>query len=118
MNHFHWEGSYGTRFYIILTGSVRILANLYSIYEELSPSGQISQKKEVQLTEVKVAKAGESFGELALLDNKPRAATIITREETCLAVLEKEYYDQILSKPRCFDNFNGIRGNGDEEVLR
>ena len=47
---------------------------------------------------MKISKAGEYFGELALLENKPRAATIKTIEETHFAVLEKQYYDKILSK--------------------
>jgi len=91
-------GSYGTKFYIILKGSVQILANLLNTIQETSPGGRISEKKEVQLVEVKISKIGESFGELALLENKPRAATIITLEETHFAVLEKQYYDKILSE--------------------
>lgn len=51
----------------------------------------------MQLTEVKISKAGDYFGELALIDNKPRAATIKTLEESYFAVLEKQYYNRILS---------------------
>ena len=75
-----------------------IKANLYSVFEETSPGGTVHQRKEQRLAEVKVSKAGDSFGELALLEHKPRAATIITLEDTHFAVLEKEYYNQILSK--------------------
>lgn len=76
---------------------MQILANLMSTVQEASPSGRTREKKELVLTEVKVSKAGESFGELALLEHKPRAATIKTMEETHFGVLEKQYYDKILS---------------------
>jgi CRP-like cAMP-binding protein len=41
---------------------------------------------------------GQAFGELALLHNKDRAATIQTRENTLLAVLEKADFIRILHK--------------------
>jgi len=46
-----------------------------------------------------VLKAGESFGELALLKGKnaPRAATIISKENTHLAYLERDDFLLILS---------------------
>lgn len=47
---------------------------------------------------VKVLRGGESFGELSLLDNRPRAASVICEQECHLAVLEKQYFDKILSK--------------------
>ena len=49
-----------------------------------------------KLIEVNVLSIGSSFGELALLSNKPRAATIICREECDFAVLEKEDFRKIL----------------------
>jgi CRP-like cAMP-binding protein len=39
---------------------------------------------------------GYSFGELALEDNKPRAASILCLEDSHFAVLEKEDYKRIL----------------------
>jgi CRP-like cAMP-binding protein len=50
------------------------------------------------LIEVKALSAGASFGELALMDNRPRAATIICKEDSHFAVLEKQFFNQILSK--------------------
>lgn len=47
---------------------------------------------------IKTLKLGDSFGELALLDNRPRAATIICDEDSYFAVLEKQLFDKILSK--------------------
>lgn len=68
-----------------------------TVVHDASPGGNTRERKELVLTEVKISKAGESFGELALLEHKPRAATIKTIEETYFGVLEKQYYDQILS---------------------
>ena len=38
-------------------------------------------------------KAGEIFGELALMSNKPRAATITALEETHIATLDRRTFD-------------------------
>lgn len=48
--------------------------------------------------ELKVLDSGNSFGQLALLEKKPRAATIICKEDCHFAVVEKEYFDEVLSK--------------------
>lgn len=42
--------------------------------------------------------AGESFGELALLENRPRAATILCKEDCDFAILEKEQFNEILKE--------------------
>jgi len=51
------------------------------------------------LTEVKVLKEGESFGELALLGGKckPRSATIIAKTESHFCVLDRINFLRILS---------------------
>ena len=41
---------------------------------------------------------GESFGELALINNKPRAATVIATTDLSLAVLSKKNFKYLLSK--------------------
>lgn len=44
-----------------------------------------------------VLKAGNSFGELALLnDNAKRTATIIAKEDCIFAVMEKHHFKSIL----------------------
>ena len=45
----------------------------------------------------KMAK-GKSFGELALITSKPRAATIKCLEETDLAVFDKLSYEKVVGK--------------------
>lgn len=61
--------------------------------QEITSNNEISNE-----IKVKVLKGGESFGELSLLDNRPRAASVICEQECHLAVLEKQYFDKILSK--------------------
>ena len=41
---------------------------------------------------------GDQFGELALLNSKPRMATVIASERTVWAVLDKEPFIKILQK--------------------
>ena len=50
------------------------------------------------LTEIRVLEIGNSFGELALIENKPRAATIKCKENCHFAVLDKLFFLHILSK--------------------
>lgn len=43
-------------------------------------------------------KAGKSFGELALIKNRPRAATITCIEDCHFAVMSKNDYEKVLQK--------------------
>lgn len=46
--------------------------------------------------EVKILNSGKSFGELALMNDKPRAATIHTLSECYFAVLGRDDYQRFL----------------------
>lgn len=50
------------------------------------------------LIDVKTMKSGDSFGELALLNNNPRAATIKCETECSFAVIHKVDYDNFIKK--------------------
>lgn len=50
------------------------------------------------MIEVAILRTGQSFGELALIANKPRAATIRCMSDTHFAVLSKQDYDKVLGK--------------------
>lgn len=67
------------------------------------------EKTENVLTEIKVLNAGSSFGELALMENKPRAATIRCKEDCIFSVLDKRNFEIILSKKNCMEKFYIIR---------
>jgi CRP-like cAMP-binding protein len=49
------------------------------------------------MVEVAECQEGASFGELALLKQKPRTATIHCKENTHCAVLDKASYKQVIS---------------------
>ena len=53
------------------------------------------EKEDDNYKEVAVLPAGASFGELALISHKPRAATIRAKEDCHLAVLEKADYQKV-----------------------
>ena len=63
--------------------------------KEISPL--LQEKLDVKLKKVKVLGAGASFGELALMEKKPRAATIKCDTDCHFAVLEKDHFNDILS---------------------
>ena len=46
---------------------------------------------------IKILDAGEHFGELALLDDSPRSASVMTIEETKLAVISKPSFEDCLT---------------------
>lgn len=47
---------------------------------------------------VKELEAGAGFGELALISNKPRMATIICHANSHFAILEKKEFNEILKE--------------------
>lgn len=47
---------------------------------------------------INIQGAGEYFGELALLDDSPRSASVMTLEETRLAVISKSAFEECLTK--------------------
>jgi CRP-like cAMP-binding protein len=79
---FH-QGNPGSKFYILLQGSCTVYVLLPSSFSP-TPVSQYQQ--------------GDSFGELALLHNKPRAASIECATDVHLAVLDKDDYTRILAK--------------------
>ena len=66
-------------------------------------------EEEVEVTELG---PGASFGELALLQNAPRAASILCKDRTVLAVLKKEHFDSVLKE------FEGRKLNEKLMILR
>jgi CRP-like cAMP-binding protein len=50
------------------------------------------------MIEVNVMKAGQSFGELALITEQPRNATVYCKTECHFLVLDKDDYTQIIGR--------------------
>lgn len=113
-------GQPGETFYIILQGKVGVLlpTSMVSVSNpqpQNTTRGQLTYTKRrlvlsllrrasVSLSpgsdELEVAELtpGHSFGELALLQDTPRAASILCKEKTVLAVLRKEHFDSVLKE--------------------
>ena len=76
------EGDSASHFYLILAGTCAVLK-------------QTGKGKARMAT---ILRQGDCFGELALISNRPRAATVMCREDCHFAVLGKEQYTDILGK--------------------
>lgn len=72
--------SLGNAFYIILSGKVGIKKNV---------TRNIDNWPTTTMEEVNVLKEGDSFGELALINNQPRSATCYCKEDSHLGILSK-----------------------------
>src|SRR5262245_191476 len=85
-----WEGEPGVGMYIIQHGSVTI--SKYFSTEERKVLAMLH--------------AGEFFGELALLDESPRSATAIAKEETkILGLFRPDLFSLLDRKPRLGSKF-------------
>jgi CRP-like cAMP-binding protein len=76
-------GDVGDKFFVILKGSalVRVLA-----------------LKSDKLVDATTLRSGDAFGELALINDSPRAATIIAKQDSIFLTLEKSAYTKILKR--------------------
>ena len=72
----------GDKFFVIISGKVRVFK---------------TDKKGGE-TEVAILGPGEYFGEMALLTDEPRSASVETLEETQLLVLTKTQLNQIITQ--------------------
>lgn len=80
-------GEEGSKFYVIISGSCGVLAPVKR-YKTVEP----------EYRQLALLRQGEYFGELALINYKPRAASVICREEAHFAVLERNDYLRVLGK--------------------
>lgn len=82
------------------SGEVVIKEGDYGDVVYLIESGELtcSKKKNGEEVNLKTYNAGESFGELALLYNAPRAATITTKTDSTLWALDRECFNYIVKE--------------------
>ena len=80
-------GEEGSKFYVIISGSVGVLAPVKR-YKAVKP----------EYRQLALLRQGEYFGELALITYKPRAASVICRENSHFAVLERDDYLRVLGQ--------------------
>ena len=76
------EDAYETTFYIILKGEVRVTKVI----------------ENDQLRDLKTLLPGDFFGEMALIHNAPRAATVMTTQTTQVLEIRKEEFDELLRR--------------------
>ena len=75
------ENDVGDAWYLVLNGVVGIVRNM--------PSGPPHS--------LALLESGECFGEMALIDDSPRMASAVCHEDTILARLSKEKFDELLA---------------------
>ncbi|MDR2552651.1 MAG: cyclic nucleotide-binding domain-containing protein [Treponema sp.] len=75
------EGEYGDELYIITKGTVKIT--------------KIQDNQEMVLA---VLKKGDIFGEMALLEDKPRAASVETCEDCTLMTVNRSNFESLISR--------------------
>ena len=80
------EGDHGREVFLILAGKVRILGNV-----------DLDDQRKIQPGFSELEK-GHVFGELAAFDQAPRSATVVTLEETTLAVIDGDKLIQFLDE--------------------
>lgn len=79
-------GDTGTSFCVVLKGTAEVLV----------PSVKEKEGAASHMVQAAMLGPGAAFGELALINNQPRAATIRANTALTLAVLQKDDYDRIL----------------------
>lgn len=108
-NVIFFKGEPATKFYIVLEGEVAIFLEEeagkaqsqcpYPIIAELhlnNPRVFDQQTKTFLLSQVAVQKDGQAFGELGVMQNKPRMATVIATKYTSFGTLSTEDFKAIL----------------------
>ena len=95
------EGEAGDSFYLLRSGSARVIKE--------------SNGHKV----LNILKAGDSFGELALLTNQPRAASVITDEPSSVFCLKKSEFDRIVAvSPKFKDAIVSVASGYSSTALR
>ncbi len=79
------EGDAGDKFYLIRQGEVSVLRG--------------SDQEQVA-----ILKEGDFFGEMALLLDQPRNASVVTNDDTVLYSLSQEQFKQAISQQASFES--------------
>jgi two-component system, OmpR family, phosphate regulon sensor histidine kinase PhoR len=76
------EGEIESKFYILLDGQVKVTKTINNIEQKL----------------LKTLDAGDFFGEMAIIHNAPRAASVTTSGPTTVMEIDKENFDRVLQR--------------------
>ncbi|CAD8181144.1 unnamed protein product [Paramecium octaurelia] len=89
------QGDQGDAFYVILNGSVKVYIDEPTEFKNF-----------MQLKEIAQLGKGDAFGEISLLYNSKRTATVIANERSDLIVLEKDAFQEYM---KTIDNTNEMK---------
>ena len=76
------EGNLETKFYILLDGKVDVTKTINNVEER----------------RLKVLEAGDFFGEMAIIHNAPRAASVIASGPVTVLEIDKENFDRVIQR--------------------
>lgn len=89
------ENTPGDSLFVIIKGSVEI-------------TKELAENDENMVAQLKVMEAGDFFGEMSLIDNEPRSASVVARDDVEVLIIPKERFLEIAyTNPRVL--FNLIR---------
>ncbi|NQV14394.1 cyclic nucleotide-binding domain-containing protein [bacterium] len=77
------EADIGTQFFVLIKGHLEVMKRI---------EGDVQEVLNV------ISKSGELFGEMALVENKPRSAAIIAKEESEVLVIPKEGFLELVNQ--------------------
>lgn len=103
------EGDVGNRFYIVVNGGVKVEKIEKEEAEPLSSHDyeEHSEKSKIDsMRNLGILKAGNYFGEMALVSDTPRSATVTSIDKTILLSLDKDSFRTIFANnPNSFSEF-------------
>jgi signal transduction histidine kinase len=76
------EGQIESKFYIVLDGQVNVTKTINNVEQK----------------QLKTLDAGDFFGEMAIIHNAPRAASVTTSGPTTVMEIDKENFDRVLQR--------------------
>ena len=89
-------GDTGNAFYVVMSGEVSVQIPLQKVEEKNLHKRGKTKHTHLELQEVSVLTAGAYFGELALLNDAPRTATVVCKTDCDLAVLFRDDFKDVL----------------------
>ncbi|CAD8068950.1 unnamed protein product [Paramecium sonneborni] len=92
------QDTYGDTFYIIIKGQAKVVKRVVTnVGSYITKKGKKRDKYHEQIKEIMTLNDGDYFGELALLERKPRGADVISVTDSYILGLDKDSFDRIMA---------------------